>query len=469
MIKLFSILILFVVYLIPFLFFVNKEKINFFRPEFIFSFFSMFSIGALIIAAVDPFNYFAKQYLFLNGLNGVENIFLEYSLLHVVGFLSFFIGCRSTSGSVKSHCFRVSEQNYNLMFKYSLLFFLLFLLTYLVFVISVGGFEFLIRNMLFRSQMSLSNGYIIKLINIFSFFSVVFLGIYSSQKKDYRVLFLIFIMVLIALSRGGRASAVLLVLIFLGTNCFFSLRTGTSRIGLFRKKYALYFLFIFVIVVAMPIIRNNIANFDNISNFHSSVEINTKVSNFFRQNQTVNNEFLALDYFEENDFWYGKIYLNLLIAPIPRSFLSEKPATDDGVYIFNMLAGKVDPNDSFENLYKNSWPISDVCMLYINFSLIGVAFFMYIKGKILTKIYFKIFESDPFNGFFNYLFYLFLVFKFQITCYYLVQVILFAFVFYFIRKIIFLKKKKVINNASRQSCDGCDSKFFESKASVEGY
>ncbi|MEN8879608.1 MAG: hypothetical protein ABF311_05495 [Polaribacter sp.] len=98
-------------------------------------------------------------------------------------------------------------------------------------------------------------------------------------------------------------------------------------------------------------------------------------------------DLVILGYFDNNEFWFGKSYLGLIYAPIPRSIFPEKPPVDSGMYLRSMALGrKVNPPTSVDTLDGSSWPEHNWAG-YMNFGLLGLFFLNFLSGYIYGVIY----------------------------------------------------------------------------------
>lgn len=94
-----------------------------------------------------------------------------------------------------------------------------------------------------------------------------------------------------------------------------------------------------------------------------------------------------VSYFEPGRFWYGRSYLDLLLAPLPRRLVGEKPPVDDGMYIYSIALGReITPSLPASHLNVTSWPPGN-WIGYANFGIIGLLFFSYLSGLVLRFTY----------------------------------------------------------------------------------
>ena len=99
-------------------------------------------------------------------------------------------------------------------------------------------------------------------------------------------------------------------------------------------------------------------------------------------------DMFVYNYFSENTKWYGRGYLNIIPSLIPG--VEDKPSTDDGLYLVNLLRGHdVDITDNYNTLPSEtgSVPFSTPAYMFANFGGLGVILGGFIMGLILMWTY----------------------------------------------------------------------------------
>ena len=147
-----------------------------------------------------------------------------------------------------------------------------------------------------------------------------------------------------------------------------------------------------------------------------------------------------VDYFDSNDKWDGASFLGLMSAFIPSSFYPDKPPVDDGMYLYSIAHGNnVNPPMPTRDLDGTSWPLETFGSMYANFGFIGVIVGMFFLGYIISYTFKKMVYS---NYQFKYvIFYIIMLFTFEISTLRIVKALLAFIILSFIQLII--KRKHV--------------------------
>jgi hypothetical protein len=92
-------------------------------------------------------------------------------------------------------------------------------------------------------------------------------------------------------------------------------------------------------------------------------------------------------YFTPDRLWLGASYLDLLMAPIPRTLIADKPPVDEGVYLMAITQGyDVRPSMPASQLPVTAWPMANWVM-YMNFGLPGFMAAMFLSGVMIAAAY----------------------------------------------------------------------------------
>lgn len=264
-------------------------------------------------------------------------------------------------------------------------------------LIRSGGIRYIWANINQRTVMLSGNNYINSLEVLMIIACALILEKYLSEdKKKYGVTLIFFCVTtsLLLLSFGGRSSFVkLAVLLFIVINYrykHFDIRT------VFKPKYVVLLIILSLVIVMIPMVRNK-----DFSNIYQSPGLWIKealknLSNVFESISAVDRDMMTYDIFAERDFWYGKTYLGLLYAWIPRSLFADKPPVDDGVYLANLIRGYyVEPVMPYSQItLHSSSPFSSFGIMYANFGIIGIV----LGALILSSIYFYLYKKMTLKG-----------------------------------------------------------------------
>jgi len=92
-------------------------------------------------------------------------------------------------------------------------------------------------------------------------------------------------------------------------------------------------------------------------------------------------------YFTPSRLWLGASYLDLLVAPIPRTLIPDKPPVDEGVYLMAITQGQdVRPSMPARQLPVTAWPMGNWIM-YMNFGILGFVAAMFLNGAVVAAAY----------------------------------------------------------------------------------
>ena len=257
---------------------------------------------------------------------------------------------------------------------------------YLLFVIKMGGLINIWMNLGQRQVLSAGLGY----LQTFYMFTVT-LGllllwpIYFRKKKYLSLSALLFVIVFMLASIGQRAPVLAL---------FFSLMVvhhyGCRRLkAIFNLKNCslVVFLLTFFIVTVQFRTPGAVERYFSepttlLADSLASIERHV-IARFGR----VERDIVIIQYFSENELWFGASYLSVLVAPIPRGFYEDKPPVDTGRYLVAMAkGGRVNPPVPTNMLPSYGWPDGNMAG-YMNFHLPGLFFLNFLSGAFLGFFY----------------------------------------------------------------------------------
>lgn len=138
-----------------------------------------------------------------------------------------------------------------------------------------------------------------------------------------------------------------------------------------------------------------------------------------------------VNYFHEENYYYGASFIDLLYAYVPRKWIRSKPPVDDGMYISTIfILGKYvkHPADMRE-LAWTAWPPETLGNGYANFGLVGVVLFAFLLGAIYSWVYNALQTSSRHKLFLTIL-YPYVLFAFHISNLRIVALISMTVVFY---------------------------------------
>ncbi len=362
-------------------------------------FFSPLSIGLLFIFITNvPYMislHFDYNLLHVSVQSRISEFELpmaifKYTLLLSVGV--FFLGLGVNSKKAKKFANKIPilfhEESNN---KYKLAAYLSILTglsAYLVFFNQAGGFLNWIDNLNTRASFTTGNGYLMSLMGLLSIGVYIYIYTFKYKKNffKYIILFFLFVIVLFMTSSLGGRRSVLLFIIY----CLLIWNFGVNKIKNLLLKVGVLVPIILFYILAVPILRTSPEDIEVYMNNPEVLieEAGDDLNKLTKQLSFVDHQLFIMDYFNVDNIWLGKSYMDLLYAPIPRSIYPEKPPIDDGVYIRTLAAGHdVSPPTSYDKLYPSSWPPETFGAAYMNFSVIGVLIAMYLLGIIYSVSY----------------------------------------------------------------------------------
>jgi hypothetical protein len=271
------------------------------------------------------------------------------------------------------------------IFLFGFVTFVLGLFVYAVFLEKIGGLFNLWAELQSRSVKNAGLGYLQTFfmvaiqVGVILMLSVTF----QRSKKLYSTI-LILLGVFVMGSMGARGPVVILLF-----SCFLLYHFKVKKFNrLANPKLLLMALIIPIFIVVMLQFRSD--SYENLTQ-DLDLLVSKSISNFeegfVARTGRLERDIVILKYFYDNGFWWGKSYLGLLYAPIPRSMIPEKPPNDTGMYLRMMALGyTVDPPQPITELSSSSWPEGNWAG-YMNWGLPGYVFFFFMSGFLYGRFY----------------------------------------------------------------------------------
>lgn len=281
----------------------------------------------------------------------------------------------------------------------------------LSFIASIGGIQALLLAFTDRTSLSEEQTFLQQHIPIIMTLCSAFCIKYVSQCKSkpwFLVILFVIASFIVQTSGGGRSGFVVLVLSLI---CYYNY--WVKKVNLFSSKFYPLYLALAVFIIIFQLLR-----FEDSSELSlSSVTDNS--ASLFSSMSYVKTQVLIQNYFDNHEFWYGRIYSFLLYMFIPRSICPSKPHIDEGSYFFNMTYqnGDVLMSDDF----YNSWPPFTAGISYANGGIIGLIIGGLVLGCIHAYMYKKIKQYN--YSVYVLIIYVFVILKFQLTVFYICNVV----------------------------------------------
>ena len=271
-------------------------------------------------------------------------------------------------------------------FFYSSLFiFLSGLFVYFIFLIKMGGLVQIWEELNMRSKNNSGLGYYQTYYTIAINFSSLLLYFYYKKKGKNFFKFMIVILTIFISGSIGARGPIIIYLFSLFILNHYVFRRKSSLISI---KFILIFPILAFLILALLQLREKPLSFfllnkgALVENVFEDIE-----SGLIARVGRLERDLVILGYFKNNQFWYGKSYLGLIYAPIPRSNFPEKPPVDSGMYLRTLALGKkVNPPISVDKLDGSSWPEHNWAG-YMNFGLLGLFSLNFLSGYFYGVVY----------------------------------------------------------------------------------
>jgi hypothetical protein len=314
---------------------------------------------------------------------------VRYGAIQAIGFLALLAGLASRWPARAARLFPTAGPHFDPV-RFSLAIIVALLIgggSYAAFLSSIGGYEELLYNLDRRTLLAASSGYLLSLLAMLLF--AVLILVYSLRLKRtlLKILLIGLMMLATALvysSLGGRRSTIELLVYVLLTWHF-----GVRRIRRVTWHAPVLALLLIPYFVAMPILRDTGAvEYYSKKPQDLGTEVVANLKRAVIDLSYVDTYVFITSYFTLDNAWAGRVYLDLLLAPIPSKWYPDKPPIDDGVYLTTLAVGRdVSPGTPYADLIPTSWPPATLGSMYLNFWLPGVILGMYLLGGVYAAAY----------------------------------------------------------------------------------
>ena len=406
---------------------------NVFHPVFFFLGFQFIEY-ALPLIVNEPLGY--AEY---STENIIQVILLE--TLFVFSFLAgYYIRIWNKNIVITNNPFKVNSTEYN-MFNAKGSYIVIFalygigMLSRVMLIIKMGGIAYVLSNShaAYNSIMTgaglISTLARLMLISIVCLFEKVLVQRKTIDKLLLFFMCLIYMASYLIYSSRGPALELILVLM-----CCYSMNKKKISIkDIIKPKYII--LFVIVLILAMTALSRRTGASNQSFTMMNSLE--ALVNEYNR----VDRDIFSYSYFRSHSRWHGRSYLNILYMFIPSKIWPNKPVTDDGLFLMNLILGrKVDPTMGRldMDLTIGSVPFTSQGLAYANFGVIGIIFAGYLTGKLFRFSYKKVNET---NSTTTTLIYFYVIYIFGFTPLYIQNIISVTFFALVCRWLIYRKIK----------------------------
>lgn len=285
-----------------------------------------------------------------------------------------------------------------------------------------GGISYIINNTAV-SYLTLTTGSGYTEILKYCAYISIMLMIHRASKTKYKsdmlyALIMIAVYMILDMIYSRRSTTITLIILALFCVNYFIYRIKIRHF--LKPKYILLIVFVSGIIVVLPYIREN--TFSNYNMVKSEISSQQSINDMMGRLSMVGRDTFVYNYFNLDNYWLGRSYLNLFVSFIPSRIWANKPAVDEGLYLKHLMNGiDISPNASVSSLmFKTSTPFTTPGLLYANFGAIGIIIGGIILGYIYKLAYKQIMKRD--KTVFNYVLYRIVIFDFGLTVMYLTTV-----------------------------------------------
>lgn len=365
-----------------------QRSFDVFQPQSFFLIFMALELPYLLLVLGDHNNIPFLVLLQIDDFDSVYNMHILNTMIYVTTVMIFLrIFNPNPHFFVKNFKKNIKTTVY---FKIHILFLLITIFSYLYFINNIGGFKYLLLNLDSKVTIIQGTGYIQAVYTVASTLSMGFLIVYFSKINKKMSLFqklylgfLVLLLFAMFATTGGRKSSILLLAFI-----FLMWHYNINKIKFITLKNIILFIFILFFFAFMPILRIHGAAEYFLDHPNEAIfKTFENLGLLFRRFSDIDRSLFIYTYFNIDNLWFGKSFIDILYAPIPRMFFPDKPPVDEGVYIYNLLHGiNVEPPTPLHKMMVVGLPTSTITNMYLNFWYPGI-----IVGGILMAYVIKYF------------------------------------------------------------------------------
>lgn len=319
----------------------------------------VFLLAFFWFAAKIPFYFLGEKFL----PEGIDpNIFTEENYAWLILVKSIFLLSAFMAFVIFSKRGRVEGLDISISDNFIVFVFAIYFFVLALYFSSVGGLGYLWENMFQRGDVVRGSAFYITLLWSISIFLV-----FSILKYPVAVqLVLTFVLAgSIYLAYGGRSFS--LGLFVFWVVCYF-LSSGRLPFRILSIRSLLLSFLLLCFIIITPSLRQGGVGLDGLWGV-----LIKNWAELFQRLAVPQVEFLVIDYFTGDSYWFGRSWVDLLYAFCPISYCENKPPMDDGVYLYNIyLSGSVQVGQAVDQLVASSYPFETWSIFYANFGFIGV-------------------------------------------------------------------------------------------------
>jgi hypothetical protein len=355
-----------------------------FSPVRIVSVFHILTVVPFLLLAAWNLDAFHPLIRHHRSVPDIDVAVAWYGFVQAIAFCAILAGLSTTIGDKLSERLPVIATRFNdQRAAVAVIFSLALGLAAFAFILSqVGGFLFFVENVYNRSAMLEGLGYANTFLSLLVF--PVLILVYRLRTRITlpgisAAAGAALVAIAILSSMGGRRPVIML-----GVYMMIVWHYGVRPIKRFKLVAVAAATIMVPYMVLVPILRTPDGPRYYISHPDELLEATRKNLDLaVKHTSYVEFYVLATNYFSLDRLWAGRSYLDLLAAPIPSGFFSDKPPVDEGVYLRTIAGGgDVTPSMGRRALNRTSWPPETLGITYMNFWFPGVIIGMFLLGVL---------------------------------------------------------------------------------------
>lgn len=285
----------------------------------------------------------------------------------------------------------IDKENFTRYYQFGIIIFIIGFLINLYVVLQSGGLFFVLSHLQARGEILRGFGYATTFSKYMLILSVILVEYYMFSNKSVKsklvfcIIFASSIFSLIIFGARKPALMLLILTIMVYHYCYKKIKWKNLISFKFFSISGIVLLF----MLMMPMLRYK----DNSEIFMSPIiwleMAIDKFLDIFREFSYLTGVMFTYQHFNIDNYWFGRVYLNILYQWIPSSIYPNKPPMDDGMYLYNMMRGfSISPNMArIELFFQTSVPFTQEGALYANFGVLGIVIGSFMIGIFYKHVY----------------------------------------------------------------------------------
>lgn len=418
----------FLTILFPVIFFLlTNKKRSFLYPPTGFTYLYIIKIVIPTITYCFVSNVYIANSTFLERSLSNDSVFLKYTILQSIGYCMVLLGMRFINTKNLPTYSNIIQNNEQISARYktwAYVFLIIGIIGFYIVMSHVGGVLYFFSNLGLRTYLVKDLDFETRLLSFLQYAPIILIYSKKWTKDPIRLWDIVLIIICgLMVGLGGRKA---LIMLFIESAIIYHYVVSPIN---FKKVLNAKI----IIVVCFVLFFFSTYSKLRVPGAYDEF-MNDPIGFYFDKNEDglastlVSETYVpfyvsVVDYFDTHERWYGASFASLFTAFIPSSLFPEKPPVDDGMYLRSIALGvNARPPMPAKSLDGSSWPLETFGAMYANFGPLGVICGMFLLGIILSLWYKKMIKN---NFKFKYLiFYVMLLFTFEISTLRIVQLIM---------------------------------------------